>query len=511
MTTTVVQKLKNVGLIALFVLSTISCEKEIESIGVNLIDNHVFSKDVFTSEVTTENININNVPTTNVSQYLLGVYSDDEFGTLKASIASQLVLPTFGEAYVNGYGINTTVDSVLVSIPYQSTVEDDYSDGKPKFSIDSVFGNKDIPFKLRVYELKTFLNTLDPNDPSKTAVYYSDKVFQKGDFPLYDADFKVNPDDTIAYIKRYNADGKTVYKTDTIQETNKSPTIKIPLNKSIIKQLLVDTAANSDFSSIDAFNHYFRGLYFEAETASNVNSHIVSLALTNAKMTIYYSKTVDETSDQDLNGNGTKGETGVRTNHNYTFSFANLKSNYLNRDYTNSKQSGNDRIYVQGAAGSIATIDLFINQNLTELQNKNWLINDAKLTFYVDQNASSNIAPEQLLLYNYQENTHITDTYTEGIINVGGTLEKDEDGKPYKYVFKITDYISELLKSDDPLDLVKLGIKVYNNPTDAYTSTSGITINEFSWTPKGVVLYNHSAAAGDKRVKLEISYTELNK
>jgi hypothetical protein len=511
MTTKVVQKFKNFGLLALFVLSIISCEKEIESIGVNLIDNKVFDKDVLVTEVTSENVNVERVPSNGISQYLLGVYSDNEFGTLKASIAAQLLLPSTGEAYVNGYGINTTIDSVLVNIPYQSTAEDDYSDGKPKFSIDSVFGNSETAFKLSVYELKTFLNTLDPNDPSKTAVYYSDKVFQKGDIPLFSEDFKVNPDDTVAYIKRYELDGKTVYKTDTIKETDKKPSIKIPLNKAIIKQLFVDNASGSEFSTIDNFNHYFRGLYFEAETSSNNNAHLVSLSMVNAKMTIYYSKTVDETSDQDLDGDGTKGETGVRTNHNYTFSFTSLKSNSLNRDYTNSKQSGPDRLYVQGAAGSLATIDLFVGQNLSELQNKNWLINDARLTFYVDQNASSNIAPERLMIYNYQENTQITDMATEGSAVVGGLLENDDDGKPYKYVFKITDYISELLKADEPLDLVKLGIKVYNNPTDAVTSVTDLTIKEYSWTPKGVVLYNQNASAGDKRVKLEISYTELNK
>ena len=70
------------------------------------------------------------------------------------------------------------------------------------------------------------------------------------------------------------------------------------------------------------------------------------------------SKDVDEGDDQDLNGNGTKGEKGVRTKHNYAFSFGSLKSNYLERDYTVSKQSGADRLYVQGAAGSIAKIKI---------------------------------------------------------------------------------------------------------------------------------------------------------
>ena len=76
----------------------------------------------------------------------------------------------------------------------------------------------------------------------------------------------------------------------------------------------------------------------------------------------------------------------------------------------------------------------------------------------------------------------ILEAHAEGV-NV--EYVEDENGKPYRYVFKITDYISELLKSEDPLDLVKLGVK-------------------------GVVLFDSNPEAGEKRVKLEVFYTELN-
>jgi len=98
---------------------------------------------------------------------------------------------------------------------------------------------------------------------------------------------------------------------------------------------------------------------------------------------------------------------------------------------------------------------------------------------------------------------------TEGPTKVNGFLVRDEEGKPYKYVFKITDYISELLKSSETKDGVTLGIKVYN-PTDLPTAVTDLKIKDVSWSPKGVVLYNHSSAAGGKKVKFEISYTELN-
>lgn len=503
----VVNALKYLGLFSLVFFTVISCEKEIETIGVNLVDNNNFSTNKDTSEVITTNEDILRVPASGVAQYLLGVYSDNEFGTLKASIVSQLGLPLTGEAY--NYGTNYGIDSVLMVIPYQSTKDaEKYTDGKPKFSIDSVFGNPEVEFQLGIYELKTFLNTLDPNDPSKPAIYYSDKEFQKGDVPFYSGNFKVNPNDTVSYIKRYMPNGVSVYKIDTIKATTISPSIKFPLNENLIKQIFVDNAAGAEFRSLDAFQHYFRGFYIEAEALTSNKSHLISLDMTNAKMIIYYSKDEDEGPTVDLNGNKINGELGVRTKHNYEFAFGAIKSNVLKRDLA-PHQSGENRLYVQGAAGSIATIKLFNNENLVDLQDNNWLINDANLIFYVDQNAASNIAPEQLFIYNYTENLQFTDVMTEGIDAVGGKLERDDDGKPYRYVFKITDYISRLLKTDEPLDLVEIGLKVYNT-SDIPSAINDVKIREYSWTPKGVVLLGQDPSFGDKRVKLEISYSKIN-
>lgn len=503
----VVNALKHLGLFSLVFITLISCEKEIETIGVNLVDNNNFSTNKDISEVITTNEDILRVPASGIAQYLLGVYSDNEFGTLKASIVSQLGLPLTGDAYT--YGTNYGIDSVLMVIPYQSTKETEkYADGKPKFSIDSVIGDTDVAFQLGVYELKTFLNTLDPNDPSKPAIYYSDKEFQKGDVPFYSGNFKVNPNDTVSYIKRYMPNAVTFYDIDTIKQVDLSPSIKFPLNENLIKQIFVDNAAGAEFQSLDAFQHYFRGFYIEAEALTSNKAHLISLDMTNAKMIIYYSKDEDEGATVDLNGNKINGELGVRTKHNFEFAFGVIKSNVLKRDLA-PHQSGVDRLYVQGAAGSIATIKLFNNVNLVDLQDNNWLINDANLIFYVDQNAASNIAPEQLFIYNYTENLQFTDVMTEGIDAVGGKLERDDDGKPYRYVFKITDYISRLLKTDEPLELVEIGLKVYNS-SDTPSAFDDIKIREYSWTPKGVVLYGQDLSFGDKRVKLEISYSKIN-
>ena len=54
--------------------------------------------------------------------------------------------------------------------------------------------------------------------------------------------------------------------------------------------------------------------------------------------------------------------------------------------------------------------------------------------------------------------------------------------------------------------MVTLGIKVYN-PTDSPLTLLDTAIKEYSWTPQGVVLYNQSEGAGNKKVQLEIKYS----
>jgi len=508
MTTKVVNALKYVGLVSLILFISTSCEKEIDNIGVNLIENGTFNSDSESFEVISNTINIEKVPSSGLGQYLFGTYSNNDFGKLNASFVTQISLPVTGESY--NYGENSSIDSVIVSIPYQVTREDNYTDGKPKFTLDSIFGNPDIEFQVGIYELKTFLNTLDPEDPTKNNIYNSDKEFQKSDTPLYLENFKVNSNDTVSYISRYRLNG-SIYDTDTIKETDVTPSMKFPLNKELVEELFVDTAGNAEFSSFESFSRYFRGLYIEATDVSSESAHLVSLNMSNSKMTIYYSKDEDEDEGQDLNGNGTNGEQDVRTKHSFIFLFGNIKSNILERDYSNSnfEQGSSNRLFVQGAAGSEASISLFNNNELDEIRTKNWLVNDANLTLYIDQSAATDILPEQLFIYNIDENLQIKDMLSEGLSVIGGDLEFDDEGNPEKYVFKITDYVSDLVKSDDSADLVSLGIRVFN-PSDAPTALSDVTIRHYNWNPKGVVLFDHNSSNNDKRVKLSISYTELN-
>ena len=94
---------------------------------------------------------------------------------------------------------------------------------------------------------------------------------------------------------------------------------------------------------------------------------------------------------------------------------------------------------------------------------------------------------------------------TEGPTKVNGFLVRDEEGKPYKYVFKITDYISELL-AGNVTDIPQLGVRVLN-PTDLPVSLVDSIVRNYNWSPKAVMLLNNDPINGARRAQLKISYT----
>lgn len=524
MTTKVVKTLKQIALFSVLFLSILSCETDIENLGTNIVENGIFDTQKYDSELKAYNQNILKNRAKGLGQYLLGVYSNEEFGKLEASIVTQLSSPSG----FTDFGIDPVIDTVILSIPYQAT-NLAASGVDPEYQLDSIIGNQDVKFNLNVYELTTYLNTLDPADPEMELDYFTDETYTYNTTALYSSNgltnmFIPNPNDTVLYVERPEVilDFATmVHDRDTIKNPNASPVIKLPLDEDFFTNNFLPSA---DIIETNAtFVEFFNGLYIEATQDADSKSSLMSLDLTSANVTMYYTNSVvtDETvNGVDLNGDGNITATAsVRTKQSATFSFSGITTNTYVRDYTfsNAKPfldnpntfSGDERLYLQGAAGSFALIDLFTSDDIEDLRNNNWLINEANLTFYVDQDSDTSIAPEQLFVYNYEDNEQITDMLTEGPTEYGGLLERDEDEKPLLYTINITDYISNILKPTDPIEPSQLAVRV-NNTSDIPTGITDIEIKDFSWTPKGVVIHGNQSTDIDKRVKLEITYTELN-
>tara|TARA_R110002073_G_scaffold279026_1_gene442772 strand:- start:4420 stop:5985 length:1566 start_codon:yes stop_codon:yes gene_type:complete len=521
MTTKFVNSVQSVFILCIVLFSVLACEKDFEDIGVTLIDNNLFKTKDSVFEVVAFSKDITSSRVDGLPQYLIGVNNDANFGLMNATFVSQLSFSGLVD-----FGLNPKIDKVILDIPYYATRQtESHENGSPKFELDSIIGDQEIEYTLKVHRLETFLNTLDPLNPAKNKKYYSNEDYTTvSGSELYEGVFKPNASDTVLYVERkfLDDDFNTVDDIDTIKKTDLLPSIKLPLDPDAVKTIFIDNAVDANYASQENFNNYFRGVLIEA---LGNDGTLMTLALSDATFTIYYTNEIltDETT-VDLNGDGDTDDDGilVKTKQIKAFFLSGVRSNVYTRDYSsavvNDKllnpdiTNGEEKLYVQGAAGSVAEIELFKGIDLEEIRSQNWLINGAILDVYIDE-SSNDVIPEQLYMYNIDNNTQILDAVSEQPSGgVGGLLVRDEDddNKPVKYQFSITDYISEIVKPGSTKNISKLAIKTYQTSDDP-TTTIDTIMRDFSWFPRGVVLKgNKLPLTDDTRIKLKIYYTVDN-
>jgi hypothetical protein len=321
-----------------------------------------------------------------------------------------------------------------------------------------------------------------------------------------------NSRDTVNFITRKLSSGE-IYTTDTIAFPNLTPSISIPLKEDLIQELFFDQYETSNFASQDAFNNYFRGIKIQAE---GDGGSLMSLSFNSTGLQplidIYYTNTIL-----------TDGETVVYDTIKKTDSF--LLSGIRNSHYktTPGQSSGPNSIAIQGTAGSMAQLKILGDDNdlnglpdqLEDLRTKNWLVNDARITLYVDKDVvepDTTATPYQLFIFKdgltnsgEERPSQVLDYITEGVNQVGGSLELDSQNKPDSYTFNITDYMSELLEGTTN-DLPMLGVRVIN-PTDLPASTVDTIVRSHNWNPKAIMLLNQNTQDVSRKAKLTISYT----
>jgi len=501
----------------------ISCEKDFTDIGTSIINNSEFSINDTILEVEVIGAPVNSVRADGLSiggvlgQYLLGVYNNPSYKKIEASIVSQLVLPTslnvVGTEDTDTTSVLTELDTVFLRIPYQGTL---VSGTTSEYTLDSIIGDQSVPFTLNVFETSTFLNTLNPTSPSQINSYQSNASYLKvgnalNETPNYP--FIPNAKDTVFFVTRMKkiASENDVVKLskDTIKLTNNLPFARIPLKKEKFLEFM-SKYEGAEFESQDAFNNYFRGIILEA---SGNEGSLLSLSLTGTNtpsIEIYYTNVVTLDSDNSVID---------AVNKNNSF----LLGGVRNSIYKMGSSPGvtTNQIALQGTAGTMAEVKIFTD-GLADLRAKNWLINDASLTFYVDQDVvgfDTIASPFQLFLYKNGVNltndpnpSQIKDLLSEGPDGFGGRRELSDDKKPNKYNFRITDYVSDLLNGNSDYNPV-LGLKVFNT-SDYPTTLIDTIVKPYNWNPKAVMLLNHLPAGGTlegtRKAQLKISYSKRN-
>ena len=231
-------------------------------------------------------------------------------------------------------------------------------------------------------------------------------------------------------------------------------------------------------------------------------------------------------------------------NGSFTFSFSGINVNTFKNNIPASVQSelfnpdvenGEEKLYLKGGDGIITIIDLFgddidedgVADELEMLREKEWLINEANLIFYVDQDnvSGGDSEPERIFIYDIKNSTILEDykiDITNGeepvnAINVHlGRLERGSDDQGDFYKIKVTSHVSNLINKDSTN--VPLGLVVSQNVLLAgfqnieNTQSPGIEKIPASSvvSPEGTILYGNATTNEEKRLKLQIFYTEPN-
>ena len=506
------------------VFSFIACSDDFETIGTNVIGAPGFTSELYSdAEITATNNNLAPVQTNNLPAQLLGVYKDPVFGTQEASILTQLALsgtnPVFGNEPV--------LDSVVMTIPYFSR-EVETEGGATVYELDSVYGSAN--FELTVRETNFFLNEFDPETNFEQSQKYYSNLDERIEQNLTPNVLYVNEAfrPSSAKIVEYPLDAQG--ERDTIR---KGPALRVKLNELFFQDRILDMEGSSELANQNNFRNYFRSLYIKAEDNGTAGSMaLLDLTNSDAGITLYYRVKVADTNDRDDDGDLTELVDAYRS---YELSFGGTKVNTFDQEVPEFDNTEN--LFLKGGEGSMATIDLFsgpdadgdgVSDELEFLRESNWLINEANIEFFVDRSYMTGVnEPERIYLYDLNNNIMLAD-YTldfRGQMNALDSrsnrnhlvpLEKDEDGDGISYKVRITKHINNVLNNDTTN--VRLGLVVtqnvnlVTNSAVLQTSEEGPNVEKVPAgsviTPEATVLYGPNAQDPEKRLKLNIYYTE---
>ena len=513
-------------ILAMLLLLITSCKKEYTTIGNNLIEPPHFEGKLYDgASVKIYDKKVDKVFATDMPLNTLGVYKDPVFGTLEADFVSalQLIIADSNSdiqgASTGDFGNNVQLIDAKLIIPYFSHVETDATDNTKRYDLDSVFGfNK---FTIKVFENNYLLPAYDPNQNLTTRRSYDSNF----DFNPYKLGLIGEENDFIpdysAYIT-YKRDTDGTFTLDDngnkIVKDSLAPRMVIPLDINFFQTKIFDHSGEDIITNADRFMNYFRGIYVDA-VAQNNDGRLLLLNSSKGKIVVSY--TFDFENDHGT-PNDTSDDTVDKTYKELIINMSAPKvNNYINQPSANFQTAvnnsdvvnGDSKIYLKGDAGAEGIISLFDAQQLRDLRSKDWMINQAELIVYVDQDAVNYALskPAKLLLYDYDNQKFLVDLFaaentTSSNAYFDGTLQQD-DNDNYYYSFKITRHIRNVLKNNKMN--VRLGLRVVSEYSLKQALLTGDTFYDPDrYNPAGTILYGNQTTVVDKKPILKIYYTD---
>jgi hypothetical protein len=527
-----------------------SCENEFSEIGTDIVGTPGIEIKNKTYPVTTYNKKITPFQSNGLAENLLGYYYDDVFGATTVNFVGQLtptsLAPDFGE--------NTVLDSVVLTIPYNSTAT---SGETTTYELDSLYGTD--PIKLSVFRNNYYLRAFDPNgELDDTQNYYSNGTLAQGE-TLGASELEGQ---LLYYSNSYFPSAKSIELWETNEETEVfevastiPPSLRIHLfgetseNASVPDRFWDDVIFSKEDDEVlnkaNSFYEYFRGLYFKVEANSVGNKNLAQLnfSSTNSNVKLYYTYDLTTTVDGVENTTNVQGE--------YEMTFSGNRVNIFNNDFntsilqtiedTSTDAVGDDYLYLKGGEGSMAIVELFSEDEngtsgtaqLNEFREINdgvittkRLINEAYLEFYVETTLSNLDKPRRVYVYDVENNLPVADFFLDQTSEdassdskfthlVPLTKETGADGvEEQKYKIRLTEHLNNIVMRDSTN--VKLGLVVSSNAGAANTrdllnptDVEGVPIGTVL-SPKSIVLHGNNSPDAAKRVKFNVYYTEPN-
>lgn len=539
------------GLLAAFAIGMFfACEDEVNTTGSGIVNEVNFVTNLASDfSVVAYSRNYPDGVQTNGSPVgVLGIYNDPVYGKTTASFLTQVSLSRFDPSF----GENPEVTSVVLTLPYFTSLTGVDEEGNDEFRLDSVF-QKTGPVKLSLYRSNFFLNDLDPATGfEEQAAYYSNDISSANGL----IDESVLQSELLSV--RLNADGSPIAaemtKLDNFEPTNLAiqvndstrvaPSLRVELDKNYWQQVIIDQEGNNTLLNPNSFNDYFRGLYLKIEAISDAG-HFSYFNLENANITINYSfEGTDNSGDPgDLNNDGV-GSIALNFSGISVIDYRNDFTPAITNALENTDEiNGEDNLYLKGGDGSIAVIDLFgprfdtgggqdFQSELEILRSCGIIVNEANLILYVDQEDAQGglgeLEPERLFIYDIDNNRTLVDGVLDTSVgalgavdsrtNHLGRLARSDEGnlesEGLSYKIRLTQHINNIIKNDSTN--VRLGLAVSQNVlldntalirnAEDIENDKRVPVSSVI-SPEGTILHGNLSPNEDKRLRLRLSYT----
>jgi hypothetical protein len=513
-----------------------SCEEEIGTIGSEVIgDQDVNATLDITSTIRSYSKKFQAVQTNSLQLNQLGIYNDPVYGMSKVNLLAQVALETPNPIIDK----LPQLDSVVLYIPYFSEQITDEL-GESSYELDSIYGNT--PMDISIFESNYFLRDFDPNSGFEDVQGYFSN--QNNLFESFKGELIYSITDFLPSSESYTE--TTFVQDDAGEDTSENsvvaPGIRVKLPEAFFKDKILNMEGTPELLNNNNFREYFRGIFFEV---NGTDTNLLKFDMTAATIDIYFTSQFD-IPNVEVSG-GAILDPPTRQEKKITLLFdainVNVFENELNGQIqsellSQDQQNGEDKLFVRGGEGITSVVSLFGDDNdgngvadeLDEIRQNNWLINEANLIFYVDQDAITDDLkePERLILYDIDNGRLLTDynldttsgeseqvdAYTTHL----GRLVRDSDGKGDYYKLRITNHLSSLIHQDSTN--VKLGVIVSQNVAvpsfqDVLTIVPNIDYSEqvpssSVMSHQGTILHGNTSADLAKRLKLQIYYTDSN-